>query len=101
MKKNKEKALVLRETFAVEVTEFRSQLNTGMSREERERTKQKVILKFPALKTIKQLSYAFPKNIGNMHCFRGTLDILEPVVNADGDEWEVAGSIVLEKRTKM
>ena len=30
-----------------------------------------------------------------------TLDILEPVVKADRDEWEVAGSIVLEKRTKM
>lgn len=39
IKKNKEKALVLREIFAAEVTEFRSQLNTGMSREERGRTK--------------------------------------------------------------
>jgi len=37
MKKNKEKALVLREIFAVEVTEFRSQLNTGMRREREEK----------------------------------------------------------------
>lgn len=39
MKKNKEKALVSKEIFAVEVTEFRNQLNTSMSREERGRKK--------------------------------------------------------------